>query len=241
MRQAGAAMVRASLTHQVLVIDDDPHIAATIVAALKDRYQVHVATDEREGLAVLRRHPIDLLLLDVRLRFSDGLEVLERLRAASNCRVLVLTGYGSKEILLRAMRAKVDDYMDKPFNPFELQERVAALLDESPSDAGPLSKARQRLLHRFDQPHTTESLARSVGLSPSHLRRRFKAVFGCTPMEFLERVRMEQAARLIKGGELSIKEVARKVGYLDANNFSTAFKRFHGSSPQSHRRSADSP
>jgi AraC-like DNA-binding protein len=60
-------------------------------------------------------------------------------------------------------------------------------------------------------------------------------------MEFLERVRMEQAARLIKGGELSIKEVARKVGYLDANNFSTAFKRFHGSPPQSHRRSAASP
>ena len=233
-------MVRARLTHQVLVIDDDPHMAATIVAALEDRYQVHVATDEREGLAILRRHPIDLLLLDVRLRFANGLEALERLRAASDCRVLVLTGYGSKEILLRAMRAKVDDYMDKPFNPFELQERVAALLGETASDGGPLAKARQRLLHRFDQPHPTESLARSVGLSPSHLRRRFKAVFGCTPMEFLERVRMEQAARLIKGGELSIKEVARKVGYLDANNFSTAFKRFHGSSPQSHRRSATS-
>jgi len=234
-------MVRARLTHQVLIIDDDPHIVATIVAALEDRYQVHVATDEHEGLALLRRHPIELLLLDVRLRFSDGLEALERLRAASDCRVLVLTGYGSKEILLRAMRAKVDDYMDKPFNPFELQERVAALLGETASDAGPLSKARQRLLHRFDQPHTTESLARSVGLSPSHLRRRFKTIFGCTPMEFLERVRMEQAARLIQEGELSIKEVARKVGYLDANNFSTAFKRFHGSSPQSHRRPADSP
>ena len=233
-------MVRARLTHQVLVIDDDRHIAATIVAALEDRYQVHVATDEREGLAILRRHPIDLLLLDVRLRFANGLEALERLRAASDCRVLVLTGYGSKEILFRAMRAKVDDYMDKPFNPFELQERVAALLGETASDAGPLSKVRQRLLHRFDQPHTTESLARSVGLSPSHLRRRFKTIFGCTPMEFLERVRMEQAARLIKEGDLPIKEVARKVGYLDANNFSTAFKRFHGSSPQSHRRSAGS-
>jgi YesN/AraC family two-component response regulator len=240
MRQTNAAIARPRLTHQVLVIDDDPHIAATIVAALKDRYQVHVAADEREGLAILRRHPIDLLLLDVRLRFSDGLNALERLRAASDCRVLVLTGYGSKDVMVRAMRAKVDDYMDKPFNPFELQERVATLLGETGTDAGPLSRARQRLLHRFDQPHTTESLARSVGLSPSHLRRRFKAVFGCTPMEFLERVRMEQAARLLKAGDLSIKEVARKVGYLDANNFSTAFKRFHGSSPQSHRRSASS-
>src|SRR3989304_5241316 len=123
MRGGGAAMARARLTHQVLVIDDDPHIAATIVAALKDRYQVHVATDEREGLGLLRRHPIDLRLLDVRRKSTDGLEALERLRAASDCRVLVLTGYGSKEILLRAMRAKGDGYMDKPFDGFELQGR----------------------------------------------------------------------------------------------------------------------
>ncbi len=77
-----------------------------------------------------------------------------------------------------------------------------------------------------------------LGPSATHLRRRFKAAFGCAPMEYLERVRMEQAARLIEESELSMKEVARTVGYLDANNFSTAFKRFHGNTPQSHRRAA---
>ena len=229
-------MVRSRRARQVLIIDDDPHIAETIVAALKDhRYQVHVATDDREGLAILQRHPIDLLVLDVRLKSSDGLEALRRLRAARDCRVLVLTGYGSEEVLLRALRARVDDYMDKPFNVFELQTRIAVLLGEVPIDGGPLRKARQLLLHRFDQPYTTASLAHTAGLSASHFRRRFKATFGCTPMAYLGRVRMEQGARLIQGGELSIKEVARRVGYRDANNFSTAFKRFHGNSPQSHR------
>lgn len=233
-------MVRTDQARQVLIIDDDPHITETIVTALKDRYRVHVATDDREGLAILRRHPIDLLLLDVRLKTSDGLEALGRLRAARGCRVLVLTGYGSEEVLLRALRAKVDDYMDKPFNIFELQARVAALLGEIPADADPLRKAHHLLRHRFDQPHTTPSLARAVGLSTSHLRRRFKATFGRTPMEYLERVRMEEAAQLIQNAELSIKEVARKVGYLNANNFSTAFKRFHGRPPQSHRLPATS-
>jgi len=235
-------MVRSRRTRQVLIIDDDPHIAETIVAALKDhRYQVHVATDKREGLALLRRHPIDLLLLDVRLKSSDSLEALRQLRAARDCPVPMLTGYGSEEVLLRALRARVDDYMDKPFDVFEVQARVAVLLGEVPTDGGPLRKARQLLKHRFDQPHTTPTLAHAVGLSPSHFRRRFKTTFGATPMEYLGRVRMEQAARLIQGGGLSIKEVARRVGYRDANNFSTAFKRFHGSSPQSHRRCADSP
>lgn len=239
-RQSGRIMVRPRRRPQVLIVDDDPHIAETIAAALKDRYQVHQATDEREGLALLRRHPIDLVVLDVRLESSDGLNVLERLRDARDFRVLVLTGYGSEEVLLRALRARVDEYMDKPFDVFELQERVAALLGEVSTDAAPLARARQLLMHRFDQPHTTLSLARAVGLSTSHLRRRFKTIFGCTPMEFLERVRMDQATRLIKDSSLSIKEVARKVGYSDANNFSTAFKRFTGTSPQSHRRPAPS-
>jgi len=233
--EVGAAMKPTGRARQVLIIDDDPHIAETMVAALKDRYQVHVATDDREGLAILRRHPIDLLLLDVRLRSSDGLEALGRLRAVRHFRVLVLTGYGSEEVLLRALRAGVDDYMDKPFNVFELQARVAALLGDMPKDAGPLRKAHDILLHRFDEPHTSISLARAVGLSTSHLRRCFKAAFGRTPMAYLERVRMEEAVQLMKDGVLSIKEVARKVGYRDANNFSTAFKRVYGSPPQSHR------
>ena len=235
-------MVRSGGARQVLIIDDDPHIAETIVAALIDhRYQVHVATDDREGLAILQRHPIDLLMLDVRLKSSDGLEALRRLRAARDCRVLVLTGYGSEEVLLRALRARVDDYMDKPFDVFELQARVAALIGEPPTDGTALRNVRQLLKHRFDQPHTTASLADSAGLSAGHFRRRFKATFGRTPMEYLGRVRMEQAARLIQGGDLSIKEVARRVGYRDANNFSTAFKRFHGNSPQSHRGTTASP
>jgi YesN/AraC family two-component response regulator len=236
--ELGAAMKPTRRARQVLIIDDDPHIAGTMVAALKNRYQVHVAMDDQEGLAVLRRHPIDLLLLDVRLRSSDGLEALGRLRAVRDCRVLVLTGYGSEEVLLRALRAKVDDYMDKPFNVFELQARIAALLGETPNDEGPLRKAHHLLQHRFDQPHTTTSLARAVGLSATSLRRRFKEAFGSTPMAYLEQVRMEEAVHLVKEVDLSIKEVARKVGYRDANNFSTAFKRFHGNPPQFHRRAA---
>ncbi len=239
-RGTGPIMARARRARQVLIIDDDRHMAEMIVAALNDRYQVHLATDERQGLAILRRHPIELVLLDVRLKVSDGLKSLERLREIRDFRVLVLTGYGSEEIMLRALRARVDEYMDKPFDVIELQERVAALLGEVPTDAEPLSRARQLLLQRFDRAHTTESVARAAGLSTGHLRRRFKAIFGCTPMEFLERVRMERAARLIKAGVLPIKEVARQVGYPNANNFSTAFKRFHGTPPQSHRRTAHS-
>jgi AraC-like DNA-binding protein len=239
-RKADAGLARTGRARQVLIIDDDPRAAKTIVKALKDRYRVHLATDDREGLAVLRGHPIDLLVLEVRLKTRDGLEVLGRLRAVRQFRVLLLTGLRSEEMLLRALRAKVDDCLQKPFEVRELQALVATLLGEMPADGGPLCRTHHILLHRFDEPHTTLSLARAVGLSTSHLRRRFKAAFGRTPRAYLERVRMEEAARLIKEGNLSIKEVARRVGYCDANNFSTAFKRFYGSSPQSHRPSADS-
>ena len=85
------------------------------------------------------------------------------------------------------------------------------------------------------------SLARAVGLSTSHFCRRFKAAFSRTPMAYPERVRMGEAGQLIRNGDLPIKEVTRKVGYRDPNYFSTAFKRFYGSPPQSHRLDASSP
>ncbi len=106
--------------------------------------------------------------------------------------------------------------------------------------------ARERRSVRLEIPDDEAVIHRSgaglagVARGASHLRRRFKAAFGRTPRAYLVRVRMEEAAKLLKAGHLSIKEVAKSVGYGDANNFSTAFKRFYGNTPQSFRRTSDS-
>ena len=74
-------------------------------------------------------------------------------------------------------------------------------------------------------------LARRVGLSPSRLRHLFKAEVGMSPTQYHKVLRMEEAKELIGTTFLSIKEIRRRVGIKDKNQFTRDFKRFYGITP----------
>lgn len=87
-----------------------------------------------------------------------------------------------------------------------------------------------------------EELAALAQLSPRQLQRRFKQAKGMGPMEYLTRVRMERAERMLRHTGATIGEIAESTGYRDAFYFSRAFKKRHGLAPQTYRRcSADVP
>ncbi|AOP35377.1 AraC family transcriptional regulator [Leptospira tipperaryensis] len=79
---------------------------------------------------------------------------------------------------------------------------------------------------------TLENLARDVGISRASLANRFREVLGCTPMDYLARLRIEKGRSLIQDQGATLEEVARIVGYSSAFAFSKAFKRIHGVSPR---------
>ncbi|MBW0432694.1 AraC family transcriptional regulator [Leptospira yasudae] len=79
---------------------------------------------------------------------------------------------------------------------------------------------------------TLENLARAVGISRASLANRFRDVLGCTPMDYLARLRIEKGRSLIQDQGATLEEVARTVGYSSAFAFSKAFKRIHGVSPR---------
>lgn len=79
---------------------------------------------------------------------------------------------------------------------------------------------------------TLENLARAVGISRASLANRFRDVLGCTPMDYLARLRIDKGRSLIQDQGATLEEVARTVGYSSAFAFSKAFKRIHGVSPR---------
>ena len=97
--------MRDPLPH-VLVVDDDACIREALGAALGHAYAVHAAATGDEACAVLRRHPIAVIILDVVLGREQGLDLVERFRARSPAPILVLTGHGSEAVAARALRAK---------------------------------------------------------------------------------------------------------------------------------------
>lgn len=93
-----------------------------------------------------------------------------------------------------------------------------------------------QLLHRNpEQPWTVESLARRAGVSRATFARKFAALVGEAPMNYLTRQRLEQAATLLLDPGMTLTSVARRVGYGSPFALSAAFKRERGITPAEHR------
>jgi two-component system, OmpR family, alkaline phosphatase synthesis response regulator PhoP len=115
---------------RVLVVEDDPHLAAGVVENLRaEGYEVHSVTDGRQALEWLGREHCGLVLLDVMLPEIDGFTVCRTLRERGDSTpVLFLTARGDPADRVRGLEAGGDDYLAKPFHLQELLLRVRAIL-----------------------------------------------------------------------------------------------------------------
>jgi len=100
----------------VLIIEDDPQLAKNIQTYLaRSGFEVRSCTSGEDGLKEFERFKPDVLLLDFRLPDLDGVEVLKRLRALdTRVQVIMMTGEGSVEVAVAAMKAGAHDYLTKP-------------------------------------------------------------------------------------------------------------------------------
>jgi AraC-like DNA-binding protein len=82
-----------------------------------------------------------------------------------------------------------------------------------------------------DSQFSVDRLAEEMNLSTRQLMRKLRALTGETPANMIRRMRMEEAARLLAEGELSVKEVSAQVGYRSTPSFTRAFREVHGEAP----------
>jgi DNA-binding response OmpR family regulator len=113
-------------TTKVLVVEDDPGVAAQLVRVLtRGGYAAdHVPTG---GAALTRGRP-DVVLLDLGLPDTDGVQVCRQLRQRSEAAIIVVTAFGEESDRVSALDAGADDYLVKPFGVNELLARIRAVL-----------------------------------------------------------------------------------------------------------------
>ncbi len=134
---------------RVLVLDDDPQALRFARDALASRGYAPVVTgDARELPRLLRTERPDLVLLDLVLPGTDGIELLQRLPELAEVPVIFISAYGRDETVARALEAGAEDYIVKPFSPTELTARVGVALrkrlEPGPFVLGDLSIDRSR-------------------------------------------------------------------------------------------------
>jgi ActR/RegA family two-component response regulator/AraC-like DNA-binding protein len=120
---------------RIVWIDDEINESSPEIRALRlDGFDVHFAVTAAQGISLARHVPYDLMLLDLRLPDSDGLEVLEQL-VGFDAPVVVLTGYGDVQNTVRAFKLGVSDFLCKPIDVDSLSSLIARLVSGRQVDA----------------------------------------------------------------------------------------------------------
>jgi DNA-binding response OmpR family regulator len=109
-------------TPRILVVDDDREFQRSLIKIfLKAGYQVNVASDSVQALAVLDRRPYDLIVLDLKMPGKSGLEVLREIKIKTpDSKVIVVTAFGDPASRREAMAVGACDYLNKPVKRKEI-------------------------------------------------------------------------------------------------------------------------
>ena len=113
----------------VLVVDDDPQTLRYVRDILTDAgYSALVTAEHRELAGIIEAEKPKLVLLDLMLPGTDGIELMQTIPELSTLPVIFISGYGRDETIARALEAGAEDYIVKPFSPTELTARIGAIL-----------------------------------------------------------------------------------------------------------------
>ncbi len=119
----------------VLVVEDDRSVRETVTLLLeRAALRVTSVDDGRQALDELRRHPFDLVLLDVMLPVVDGFTVCREIRKESQIPIVMLTARADTADVVAGLELGADDYLTKPFQGPELVARVRAALRRRDTD-----------------------------------------------------------------------------------------------------------
>jgi DNA-binding NtrC family response regulator len=118
--------------HRILVVDDEEQMRDLLAKVLERKgYQVAVSADGSEALALLEREPVDLVVTDVRMPGLDGMEALRAIRELNpETIVLIMTGFGSIDQAVQAVKDGAYDYINKPFKIDEMLLTIEKALEE---------------------------------------------------------------------------------------------------------------
>ena len=155
---------------------------------------------------------------------------------------------GLMSLYLRKKRARLIAENDARVNRlFELREEARHQFAESANiapDKITVNVEEEKLVasmlkaietHIDDEHYNADLLARDVAMSRASLYKKLQTMLGITPTDFIRNVRLKRAAQLLASTQLSINEIADRVGFVTPRNFSTQFKKMFGVTPSEYR------
>ncbi len=243
-----------------LIIEDNEDIIQYLIYCLQDDYQVLTALDGEEGIKTAIIHTPDVIICDVMMPKVDGFEVTATLKEderTSHIPIIILTAKTDQTSKVAGLNSGADAYLTKPFDREELMirlEKMVALRKTlqskysstdyfapdkviiNPKEDVFLQKLKQQIeAHLEDAEFGIEQLASVMALSRSQLYRKTKALTGQSIAVFVRTLRLHHGKKLLRETNLSISEVAYRVGFSDPAYFTKTYSELFGYPPGQER------
>jgi DNA-binding response OmpR family regulator len=240
----------------ILIVEDNPDMRFYIRSAIKSQYQVKESYDGEEGIAQALEIIPDLIISDLMMPKKDGYQLCRELKQderTSHIPVILLTAKAEREDKLKGLETGADDYLIKPFDSQELLIRVKNLIDlrKKIRDSFKISNLKEEavpvinpvderfmqraleLIEKYiaDEQFDIKKFSKEIGMSGTQLRRKFNALTGQSPNQFIRSFRLKEAARLIKDEMVTVSEAAYNVGFNSLSYFSKCFQEEFGKLP----------
>lgn len=228
---------------KILIVDDDKEFREELRQCLGE-YEVVQAVNGEEAVNMVKKpNEISLVILDVKMPGISGTNALARMKEISpELKIIILTGYSSKDVAVEALKNHADDYMEKPFALQELKDTIDRFLSgRRPGQSGSSDlEAKIRRVKEFVIKNCCKKIslvdaANVVSFCPKYLSRVFKERAGMGFGQFRINVQMDKAKELLLSGDYNVSQVSDKLGYQNPESFIRQFKRTAGCTPTEHR------
>ena len=260
-QKAGIEFLGNEALPLLLIVEDNSDVRNYIKDNLNKEYRVLEALDGEDGWNKSIEQIPDLIVSDVMMPKMDGFKLCEKLKTderTSHIPIILLTAKASKEDKLAGYETGADEYLMKPFEPDELRARIKNLIEQrkrlhlhfqkeglvelnqtkiTPVDKKFLQQAYSIISQNIsNESFGVEVFAKNLSVSKSLLHKKIVSLTGEPPVEFIRRIRLNKAAKLIENKFGNLSEIALEVGFNNPAYFSECFKKQFGIPPSQYLR-----
>ena len=241
---------------KVLVVEDNEDIRRYLREGLSGQFTVIEAGNGEEALQKLKDGELDLVVTDVMMPVMDGIKLCRHIKqdlSTSHIPVIMLSAKNDVSDKMEGFQIGADDYISKPFSLSLLVSKIQNMMRTrirmkeyykksteikpekitfNAMDEELLTRAMNVVKENMDNSgFSAEDFAKAMNMSRSNLHLKLKGITGESAVEFIRKIRMNEAVRLLKDGRYSIAEISTMVGYNTPSYFAQSFKKYFGYMP----------
>ena len=234
----------------LLLVEDNEQFRDFVAIGLGSNYNVLTAGDGEKALEIIRSTDVDMVISDVMMAGMDGYTLLEKIRSDKSMNALpfiLITGKSGQNSKTKGIKKGADAYLRKPFTIELLMATIDQIFTSrklykdkilsgiSPkknslaSDSHFVKKVYELMeVHYADKNFHLDQLCYDLAMSRSTFYRRARGLLPVKPNDFVKFFRLNKAAEMALGCDMSCSEIAEKTGFATQASFSKSFKQYFG-------------